>query len=258
MIDLFEHAALEAGRTILDLYRNGCDIREKTDGSPVTAADIRAENIIRDELSAAFPSVPIVAEESAASGLIPKIHGKRFFLVDALDGTREFIGRTAEFTVNIALIDNGTPVVGIVYAPALQLGYTADYGVAKSLKVNDNQRVVDRVPIKVRTRSAPPVAVASRSHTSSNTKLFLDTHGIEECRSLASSLKFCLVAAGEVDLYPRLGRTMEWDTAAGDAVLRAAGGTTVLLDGKLLRYGKCNQERDVDFANPPFVAWGQI
>lgn len=256
MIEALEAAALNAGRSILELYRSGCSVQEKADGSLVTEADLQAEIIIRDLLAGPFPDIPIVAEEAASTGTIPNIHGGRFFLVDPLDGTIEFVDRTGEFTVNIALIDDGQPVGGVVYAPALGIAFSAERGKAEALSIAEDQRIVRRAPIKVRPRESPPVAAVSRSHNSPDTRMFLNANGVEICRTVGSSLKFCLVASGIVDVYPRFGRTMEWDTAAGDAVLRAAGGTTALLDGTPLLYGKRHQESDHDFSNPPFVAWG--
>lgn len=255
-IDDFTCAALDAGRAILDIYHSGPTTTYKADCSPVTEADERAEAIILDALRQASPDIPVVAEEAAAAGGVPDIAGGRFILVDPLDGTKEFIDRRDEFTVNIALIEDGVPVVGVVYAPALGVAYAGDKSGACRLAISEDFVVNRREPIFVRPVPPAPVAVASRSHNTPETDRFLNDHAISDVCSIGSSLKFCLVAEGRADVYPRFGRTMEWDTAAGDAVLRAAGGATLTLDGRLLTYGKVRQTGDADFANPSFVAWG--
>ncbi|MCA1970022.1 MAG: 3'(2'),5'-bisphosphate nucleotidase CysQ [Rhizobium sp.] len=256
VIETFEQAALAAGRTILEVYEAGIHVTLKPDCSPVTEADERAEAVILARLAEALPGVPVVAEEAVSAGKVPDINGRPFILVDPLDGTKEFINRRAEFTVNIALIENGIPVAGIVYAPALGIAYVGSRAGAFRLTVNPDFTIADRRPIAARVCRTPPVAVASRSHNNAETEEFLAENGITEYRSIGSSLKFCLLAEGEADVYPRFGRTMEWDTAAGDAVLRAAGGETRCLDGTPLAYGKTEQASDTDFANPFFIAWG--
>ncbi|MCQ2006402.1 3'(2'),5'-bisphosphate nucleotidase CysQ [Rhizobium sp. NRK18] len=256
MLKQLEQAALMAGRAIMDVYEAGPSVAYKDDASPVTEADERAEAIILDHLVRAFPDIPVVAEESVAAGKVPDIGSGDFFLVDPLDGTKEFINRRNDFTVNIALISGGVPVAGIVYAPARGVAYTGADGVANRLDVSPEFQIVAREVISVRPRGEALVGVASRSHNSLETEAFLAENGISDYRSVGSSLKFCLVAEGTADVYPRFGRTMEWDTAAGDAVLRAAGGVTVGLDGAPLPYGKTNQASDTDFANPHFIAWG--
>lgn len=256
VIDTFEQAALAAGRTILEVFEQGIHVTLKTDCSPVTEADESAEAVILARLAEALPDLPVVAEEAVSVGKVPDINGRSFILVDPIDGTKEFINRRAEFTVNIALIENGMPVAGIVFAPALGVAYIGSGAGAFKLTVNPDFTIAERRPIAARIRRAPPVAVASRSHNNAETEAFLATNGITECRSIGSSLKFCLLAEGKADVYPRFGRTMEWDTAAGDAVLRAAGGETRCLDGTLLAYGKTLQADDTDFANPFFIAWG--
>ncbi|MCM2546855.1 3'(2'),5'-bisphosphate nucleotidase CysQ, partial [Burkholderia glumae] len=227
----------------------------KNDHSPVTDADQRAEAIILSGLAAAFPGVPVVAEEAVAAGRVSEIGGGRFFLVDPLDGTREFIARRDDFTVNIALIEQGVPVAGIVLAPALRCAYVAVEGRAEKLVLGADLRVEARRPIRTRPRGASLTAVVSRSHHSRETEAFLADHGVTDQASAGSSLKFCLLAEGRADVYPRFGRTMEWDTAAGHAVLSAAGGTVVRADGARLDYGKTRQQGDSDFANPHFIAW---
>ncbi|MBP1848873.1 3'(2'),5'-bisphosphate nucleotidase CysQ [Rhizobium halophytocola] len=257
MIHIFEKAALEAGRAILEVYEAGPNVTIKADSSPVTEADERAEAIILGILKRAFPGIPVVAEEAVAAGHIPQTEGQRFILVDPLDGTKEFINRRPDFTVNIALIEDDVPVTGIVYAPAKGVAYVGTEDGAQKLAVSADFTVTGRSEISARKRAQPPVAVASRSHNNAETEAFLKDNAVTDTRSVGSSLKFCLIAEGEADVYPRYGRTMEWDTAAGDAVLRAAGGTTVGLDGKPLPYGKRNQKDDSDFANPFFIAWGK-
>jgi 3'(2'), 5'-bisphosphate nucleotidase len=246
--------AAQAGALILRHYAAGVEAREKADHSPVTAADEDAEALILARLAEIAPQVPVIAEEQAAHGQLAKI-GAHFFLVDPLDGTKEFLGRNGEFTVNIAEISNGLPVRGVVYAPArgrLFLGETPGGAFEIALE-KDAPDFARARPIRVRL---PPksgtVAVASRSHRDAATEDFLARHGVRECISAGSSLKFCLVAAGEADIYPRLGRTMEWDVAAGHAVLRAAGGTVTGIDGAPFLYGKAA----VGFENPSFVARG--
>jgi 3'(2'), 5'-bisphosphate nucleotidase len=256
MLATFEKAALLAGKAILDVYRAGPNPSYKADKSPVTEADERAEEIILAELAQAFPDIPVVAEESVAMGRIPSIEGRSFILVDPLDGTKEFINDREDFTVNIALIENGMPILGVVYAPALKVAYLGGGGRAEKLVIDDEFAVTNRVPVVARPVEARPICVASRSHNSAETEAFLEKSGAADIRSIGSSLKFCLLAEGIADLYPRFGRTMEWDTAAGDAVLRAAGGSTVTLDGAPLTYGKTGRADMLDFANPDFIAWG--
>jgi 3'(2'), 5'-bisphosphate nucleotidase len=257
MLDVLEKLALAAGKEILAVYNAGPNVTLKSDSSPVTEADERAEAIILAGLAEAFPDIPVIAEESVAAGRIPDVEGKSFFLVDPLDGTKEFINKRDDFTVNIALIKEGVPVAGIVYAPAKGTAWTGGDGKIEKLQVDADFAVTSRKEIGCRTPVGDLTAVASRSHNSPETEAFLKEKGISSTKSVGSSLKFCLVAEGEADVYPRFGRTMEWDTAAGDAVLRAAGGMTVDLDGKPFRYGKTKQADDSDFANGHFIAWGK-
>lgn len=251
-----ESAAIEAGKAILDVYSAGPHVSLKADCTPVTEADERAEAVILAKLEDAFPEIPVVAEESVSAGRVPDISGCCFFLVDPLDGTREFIARRDEFTVNIALIENGVPVAGIVYAPALKIGYWGANDRAEKFDVTDDFSIVNRRPIGCRARGSSLTAVVSRSHGDPQTDAFLKDAGISDHTSIGSSLKFCLLAEGLADVYPRFGRTMEWDTAAGDAVLRAAGGSVTRSDGSPFLYGKTNQADDADFANPAFVGRG--
>jgi 3'(2'), 5'-bisphosphate nucleotidase len=256
MLAVFEQAALTAGKAIMAVRDAGPHAREKKDHSPVTEADEQAEAIILAALSEAYPQIPIIAEESVAAGKVPHV-GDTLFLVDPLDGTKEFIAGRDDFTVNIALIEAGVPTAGIVYAPALQVAYLGAGQLAEKCTVGGDFTVTHRLNVKCRIAVAETVALASRSHRTVETDTFLTQNGVTDIRCIGSSLKFCLLAEGVADLYPRFGRTMEWDTAAGDAVLRAAGGITKTLDGRLLAYGKTNQSADVDFANPDFIAWGR-
>lgn len=252
-------AVLEAGQLEMRYYASDLEVERKDDKSPVTEADRAAEVILVNALQEAVPSVPVVAEEMVSGGTLPEIDDT-FFLVDPLDGTREFINKRDEFTINIGLISAGRPRFGIVYAPALgQLFATAgeDDAVACSLSPDSRFSSLDDLNLKpIRARSVDAdhlVAFASRSHINEATKSFLERHKVQDTKQAGSSLKFCLIARGEADVYPRLGPTCEWDTAAGHAVLLAAGGSVVNLDGQPLAYGK----RDARFLNPHFIAWGK-
>lgn len=255
ILKLFEESAIAAGRVILDIYRAGAAVRLKGDKSPVTEADEAAERLILEALSRHLPDIPVVAEEEAAAGRIPDVTGHRFILVDPLDGTREFIGGHDDFTVNIALIENGAPVLGVVHAPALGSLYLGGGGKAEKLEIDDLDRVRARHPIAVRTEHATPSALVSRSHNCDATDAYIKKSQILERKAVGSSLKFCLVAEGVADVYPRFSPTMEWDTAAGDAVLRAAGGMVTTEDGAPLTYGKHLPGLRA-FENPDFIAWG--
>jgi 3'(2'),5'-bisphosphate nucleotidase len=261
VIDQLVSIALEAGTAILPVYERMKpeDAQIKGDGSPVTQADALAEALILERLAVLAPRTPVVAEESVAAGRIPDIAGQPFFLVDPLDGTKEFLSKNGDFTVNIALIDNGVPLLGVVYAPAIGELYAGEAGQgARRALVKDGQRG-EWQAIRVRAVPAAGLKVqASRSHLTEETKAFIERFKVAEFVSAGSSLKFCRVAAGEADLYPRLGRTMEWDTAAADAVLRAAGGKVLDMQGRPLAYGKRRQADDSDFANPWFVAAGPL
>ena len=240
--------ALRAGLEILAVYGSDFAVLDKADASPVTEADTRAERVILEGLAGCAPEVPVVAEESVAAGNVPDIGGKPFFLVDPLDGTKEFIGRNGEFTVNIALIEDGAPTVGVVHLPALdETFWTAGDDVAwRARGGGPAERVACRRP----PGSGGLVVVASRSHRSAATDAWLRRFEVAEIVSAGSALKLCRIAEGTADLYPRLGRTMEWDIAAGHAIIRAAGGSVEALDGSGLGYGKPG------FENPYFVARG--
>jgi 3'(2'), 5'-bisphosphate nucleotidase len=252
----FVEIALRAGEVILEVYATDFTSTSKADASPVTEADARAEAVILAGLRQIAPYIPVVAEEEAAAGRVPEVGGE-FFLVDPLDGTKEFLARNGEFTVNIALIRQGVPVAGVVYAPALGVLYAGDAsGAFKAHVVNGELQ--PREPITVRPAPDALIAVGSRSHGSSETANWLTRYPSVSFVSAGSSLKFCLVAEGAADVYPRLGRTMEWDTAAGDAVLRAAGGLVTTVEGTPLPYGKCVQAHDAAYANPHFIAYGDM
>lgn len=255
LMAVMQRAALEAGHAIMDLYANGCAITVKEDASPVSEADHAAEAIILNHLRAFLPDVPIIAEEEMAAGISPDEISARFFLVDPLDGTKEFVLRNGDFTVNIALIEHGVPVAGVVYAPVSKQLYCGSSAGAWQYHVEADV-LSEAVRLHVRECGTQKVAVASRSHNTPETDNYLREQAISSCLTVGSSLKFCLLAAGQADVYPRFSRTMEWDTAAGDAVLRAAGGTTLTLDDELLTYGKRNQLADCDYANPSFIAYG--
>lgn len=255
ILSVFEDAALAAGRVIMDIYRAAPEIRWKGDASPVTEADEAAEKIILEALAMALPEIPIIAEEEVAAGRIPEIDGRHFILVDPLDGTREFIGGHDDFTVNIALIEDGKPIAGIVYAPALGVAYSGALGRAEKLEIGPDFHETGRQEIRIRTGSEGSCALISRSHNCRETDDYINATAILERRAVGSSLKFCLVAEGNADIYPRFSPTMEWDTAAGDAVLRAAGGLVTTRDGHPLTYGK-HIAGLRPFENPAFIAWG--
>lgn len=244
--------AVDAGRLVMDVYAGDFSVRTKADASPVSEADERAEALLVPGVQALLPGVPVVAEEAVSrDGLA--LPGSEFVLIDPVDGTREFVSRNGDFTVNVALVRDGAPVLGVVYAPARDRLFLGA-GSAWAASVRPGDRVAGTA--QVRTRDYPAdglVAVASRSHLDDRTRAFLDRLRPSDTRSAGSSLKFCLLAAGEADVYPRFGPTMEWDTAAGDAVLRAAGGTVVDEHGGLFRYGKTAD----GLRNGPFVAWGR-
>jgi 3'(2'), 5'-bisphosphate nucleotidase len=253
LLEAMVAAALEAGRAANRIYQGAYAVHTKADDSPVTTADHVAEEIILRHLALHAPQIHVIAEEQVAAGNVPAVAAE-FFLVDPLDGTKEFLQRNGDFTVNIALIRHSAPVLGVVYAPATGQLFTADVGTANARRASldpQTARLADLSPIKVRKVPAAGItAVASRSHRTSETDGYLARYTVANLVAVGSSLKFCLVAAGEADLYPRLGPTMEWDTAAGQAVLIAAGGHVQGPDAQPLRYGK------PQFRNPWFVASG--
>jgi 3'(2'), 5'-bisphosphate nucleotidase len=250
-------AAIEAGAATLAVRARGLAVEAKADASPVTEADRAAEEIILRHLADAAPGVPVIAEEAVAAGRIPDA-GRRFFLVDPLDGTKEFVRGGSDFTVNIGLIEDGVPVAGIVLAPAQGTLYWGVVGEgAWAARVVDGA-LTDRRSICVRAADSAIDVVASKSHRTPETDEFIGRFPVGELVAAGSSLKFCLVAAGEADLYPRMGTTMQWDTAAGDAVLRAAGGQVVTLDGAPLPYGPGPGAGAEAYQNPWFVAAGTV
>jgi 3'(2'), 5'-bisphosphate nucleotidase len=251
LLPMVRALTLEAGAEVMRWYALGTEVVTKADGSPVTQADQAAEALITPGLHRLLPGVPVIAEEAAAAGELPELGaGRRFWLVDPVDGTREFISRNGEFTVNIALIEDGRPVLGVVLAPALGDLYAGVVGVGA---VHSRPDQGDR---PITARAAPVdgvVVVGSRRHGDRAAEdRWLAGRRVLDRRSRGSSLKFCVVAVGEADLYPRFGPTHEWDTAAGHAVLAAAGGRVDLIEGGALGYGK------PDFLNPYFVAYGRV
>ena len=252
-LDLLPHIeriAAQAGDLILQVYGAAFDVRGKADLSPVTEADERAEALIVAALKLLTPDVPIVAEEAVAGGAVPNV-GSRFWLVDPLDGTREFVSRNGEFTVNIALIEAASPVLGVVLEPVAGRLYAGVVGQGAWVQDTAGRRAMACRPLPP---AAQPgwVLACSRSHgDEAAMTAWLAGRPVSQRLAVGSSLKFGLIANGQADVYPRLGRTMEWDTAAGDAVLRAAGGSVTDLQGQALRYGKPG------FENPHFVAWGR-
>ncbi|WHA41870.1 3'(2'),5'-bisphosphate nucleotidase CysQ [Agrobacterium larrymoorei] len=254
MLESLMAAALKAGKEIMTVHAAGPHVTYKNDCSPVTEADQRAEDAILTFLARDFPDIPIVAEESAAAGRIPDVEGD-FFLVDPLDGTKEFISGKQDFTVNIALIRGGTPVMGVVYAPALGVAWTGHENAARKIHVSGDFEASNTHHIRCRAKPPLPVAVISRSHCTPKTEAFVAENGLIDSISIGSSLKFCMLAEGAADVYPRFSRTMMWDTAAGDAVLRAAGGITLDMAGLPLRYEIDRSVEDM-LANPDFIAWG--
>jgi 3'(2'), 5'-bisphosphate nucleotidase len=250
LMRVFRMAAIEAGDRIMEIYEaDDFEVKAKSDDSPVTEADEAADALISARLRAAFPDLPLVTEEQSGS------HDQQvssFLIVDPLDGTKEFVQRRGDFTVNIAWVEDGVPVRGVVYAPAKgRLFYTDAEGQSvEEAGPFDPETTGSVTPIRVRTPDNGALfVVASKSHRDAATDAYIGKYAVEDMKSAGSSLKFCLVATGEADLYPRLGRTMEWDTAAGDAVLRGAGGHVIRFeDHQTFTYGKPG------FANGFFIA----
>jgi 3'(2'), 5'-bisphosphate nucleotidase len=240
--------ARKAGAVILDIYNRDFQAAHKADRSPVTEADTAAEAVILEALARLAPDVPVVAEEQCAKDGVPLAAPKRFFLVDPLDGTKEFIAKNGEFTVNIALIEDGHPILGVVYLPATDACYAGVAGKAE-------RRIGTRAAEIITARTPPDAGLTmaiSRSHADGEVER-AKARGLNIASTVVagSSLKFCRIAEGAADLYPRFGTTMEWDTAAGHAVLEAAGGRVDTVDGAPLLYGKAG------FKNPHFLAYGR-
>ena len=259
LADELMEAGVTAGAAIMRHRRSGFSVESKADASPVTAADREAEEIILAALARCAPGVPVIAEEAVSRGEIPAL-ADAFFLVDPLDGTREFVAGGTDFTVNIGLIVAGVPRFGLIYAPALDwLCLTVGDDAAIELKIppdTDAASLLHAPRTPIHTREPDPahlIAVASRSHRTPEDTRFAADPRIAGCRNIGSSLKFCLVARGEADIYPRFGPTCEWDTAAGHAIVRAAGGAVTTRAGEDLPYGKAES----GYLNPPFVVWGR-
>ncbi|MEO0400789.1 MAG: 3'(2'),5'-bisphosphate nucleotidase CysQ [Pseudomonadota bacterium] len=251
LIPVIRKLALEAGDKIMEIYNSDdFDVKVKSDDSPVTAADEAADALISEGLRAAFPDVMLVTEEQAATHTTT---GDTFLIVDPLDGTKEFVHRRGDFTVNIALVEGGVPTRGVVYAPAKdRMFFTqADGQSVEETGALDKDVVGDVTPMHVaKSDNAALLVVASKSHRDQATDDYINKYSVADMKSAGSSLKFCLVATGEADIYPRVGRTMEWDTAAGHAVLTGAGGAVVRFDDHSpLVYGKDG------YANPFFIAY---
>jgi 3'(2'), 5'-bisphosphate nucleotidase len=249
-------AAQHAGRAIMDIYRSAPQVHFKADSSPVTDADHASEAILIAALSKLMSDVPIIAEERTASGYIPDLT-RSFFLVDPLDGTKEFLKFNGEFAINIALVENGKAVFGLIYAPdkadcyvTLSPGAAYRCSLPPDPAAHSSQAAFTLLSGES-DASRPFRAIVSRSHLRPEAVRFLEKLGNPEKAILGSSLKFGVLARGDADVYPRFGPTSEWDTAAGQAILEAAGGCAVTLEGQPLRYGK----RDEGFVNPPFIAW---
>jgi len=249
LLDRIIPIARAAGAIVMEVYATEFKVGAKGDASPVTEADHRAEALILPALARVTPGLQVVSEEAACAGAIPVIDDERFWLVDPLDGTREFVDRNGEFTVNIALVERGIPVLGVVFAPTSGRLFAGAVGAGAFVEDESGRRKA------IGCRRAPAAGltvVSSRSHGDlAALDAFLAGCVVASHVNAGSSLKFCLIAGGEADLYPRFGRTMEWDTAAGHAVVVAAGGRVTTLDGTELTYGKPG------FENPHFVARGR-
>jgi len=237
-----------AGKSIMEVYESDFEVSVKTDNSPLTLADLSAHQVIVEALRALTPEVPILSEESVDGVGSERRSWSLYWLVDPLDGTKEFVKRNGEFTVNIALVSEHEPILGVVHVPALAQSYYGCRGHRAFFEDSDGKTV----PISVSKRAGRPVrVVGSRSHRGASLDAFLEKVGAHELLTMGSSLKFCLVAQGKADIYPRLGPTSEWDTAAAHAVVECAGGHVVTLDGRPLRY---NTKEDL--LNPHFLVYG--
>ena len=251
-------AALRAARLELDYFRSDLVVEHKADASPVTAADQEAEAIVLEALAEVAPQVPVIAEEQYSAGIIPEVAGT-LFLVDALDGTRAFVKGHTDFTINVALVVDQTPVFGMILLPVTGEFYiTTKSGAAAyaTLDVGADVTYDELCLTEIRTRAPDPSALVvslSNAHPSRRLEAELSDKPIAGRVEAGSSLKFCRVAEGKADFYPRLGSICEWDIAAGHAIVRAAGGEVTALDGGPLRYGNCAAK----YRTPPFVAWGR-
>ncbi|WP_294619334.1 3'(2'),5'-bisphosphate nucleotidase CysQ [uncultured Roseovarius sp.] len=251
LVTVMRRLALGAGERIMEIYNaDDFDVKTKSDDSPVTEADEAADALISAGLREAFPDVLLITEEQASSH---SMTGDTFLIVDPLDGTKEFINRRGDFTVNIAYVENGVPTRGVVYAPARDRMFMtlADGRAAEEVAPFIAETMGEVTPIKVsQADNSALMVVASKSHRDQATEDYINKYAVKDMKSAGSSLKFCLIATGEADVYPRVGRTMEWDTAAGHAVLHGAGGQVVRFDDHApLTYGK------EGYANPFFIAY---
>lgn len=248
LIEPVVELAIKAGDAILEVYATDFDVQEKTDASPLTQADMASHHEIEEGLMELTPDIPVLSEESGLPDFAERSQWERYWLVDPLDGTKEFVNRNGEFTVNIALIEKNRPVFGVVHVPVKHKTYFGCAGYGAEV------RGADFDPVKIRvadTTAEPARVVGSRSHRGSSLDGFLENLGQYEIHPMGSSLKFCLVAEGAADIYPRLGPTSEWDTAAAQAVVEQAGGSVVTLDGKPLSY---NSKPEI--LNPHFLVLG--
>jgi 3'(2'), 5'-bisphosphate nucleotidase len=248
LLETARHAALRAGEAILEVYATAFDVQQKTDNTPVTEADLASERIIVAMLTEAAPEIPIASEELVEAEGLPA-WAARFWVVDPLDGTKEFIARNGEFAVSIALVEEGIPILGVIHGPALGITYTAS-GPGNATRQKNGGK-----PEPIHASGPRPdglVVIHSRSHENSRRLAeFLQPYQVLERKKCGSALKFGVIAAGGADLYPRFGTTMEWDTAGGQAILEAAGGRVETLSGAPLRYGKPGLKND------GFLAWGR-
>jgi len=250
MLQTIIKIAKNAGKAILDEYGKSSPVDWKSDDSPLTIADSRSHEEIKKGLEQNFPGIPLMSEEGSQNGFDERINWEKFWCVDPMDGTKEFIKKSGQFTVNIALIENGIPILGVIYAPAVDLLYYAERGngAFKWDMKNNNQPV----PIKVRSLYIQSIdIVASKDHAGPGVKKLIDNITVSSLKSMGSSLKFCLVAEGEADIYYRDVPTYEWDTAAAQAIVNEAGGYVCTLDGNPLQYNKQN------LLNPSLITFGQ-
>ncbi len=248
LLNKIENTAIKAGDAIIKIY-NSTDfgVQIKSDTSPLTKADLAAHNIIVDDLQKITPGLPILSEESVDIPYATRKQWNKYWLVDPLDGTKEFIKKNGEFTVNIALVEEGLPILSVVYVPVSGIAYTAAKGYGAFKKIGDERT-------KIHTHKPArntPIVVGSRSHMSVDVQIYLEKLGPHELTAMGSSLKFCLVAEGLADLYPRLGLTSEWDTAAAQCIVEQAGGRVVTMDNETLLYNTKDS-----LLNPHFFVYG--
>ncbi len=250
LLSQIEALAVKAGEAIIEVYESGdFGVDHKSDDSPLTKADLASHQIIVKGLEQITPDIPVLSEESAQIPYEERKSWNKYWLVDPLDGTKEFIKRNGEFTVNIALVENGKSILSCVYVPVSKVSYSAATGVGVFKRENGKK---SSISVMKNSRFKPTI-VGSRSHMSDEVKGYLERLGQHELVSMGSSLKFCLVAEGKADLYPRLGLTSEWDTAAAQCIVEQAGGHVVTLDGKPLMYNSKDS-----LLNPHFMVYGDI